>query len=448
MEQKKTKIIILGGGFGGIYAALELERSLAGDDNVEILMVNKDNFFLFTPMLHEVAASDLDASNIVNPIRKMLKKVQFFKGPVDAVDLVGRTVTVSHGEERHTHVLRYDHLVLALGTITNFYKIPGLAERALTIKTIGDAIMLRNRLIEHMEQADFECAGEERDELLTFVVAGGGFAGVETVAGINDFLRAAVRFYPHLNEKNIRVVLVHSGEEILPELGGELGRYARKVLRERNVEILTKTRVTKIDDHGVHLNNGSSIKSRSLVWTAGTSPNPLMTTLPCAGAAGKMHVNGYLEVEGWPGVWALGDCAIIPDPDTGAPYPPTAQHALREGRVLARNIAATIRGGRKRPFRFKSIGLLASIGRRTGVARILGINFHGFIAWWLWRTIYLSKLPRAEKRLRVTLDWTLDVFFSKDLVQFATHRAPTVSHVHPGGGNIAVPVDGSEKTLI
>jgi NADH dehydrogenase len=418
-----------------MYAALELEKRLAHDPSVEVTLVNKDNFFLFTPMLHEVAASDLDATNIVNPVRKLLRKVQFFNGPVDSADLVNKNVSVSHGNDGHGHVLYYDHLILALGTITNFYNIPGLKERALTIKSLGDAILLRNRLIANLEEADFECAAPEREQLLTFVVAGGGFAGVETIAGINDFLHDAVRYYPHLKKADLRVVLVHSGEVILPELGEKLGRYAMEKLSKRNVEIMTGTRVVKIDDNGVHLSNGTVIASDTLIWTAGTSPNPLMHSLTCKTDRGKLPVDEFLQVEGWPGVWAIGDCAVIPDLLTGKSCPPTAQHALRQGKILAHNILAEIRGGVKQRFRYKTIGQLAAIGRRTGVARIFGINFSGFFAWWLWRSIYLAKLPRVEKRLRVTLDWTLDLFFSKDLVQLNTFRAPTVSHSMESGHN-------------
>jgi len=423
------QILILGGGFGGLYAALELENTLARDPDVEITFVNRDNFFLFTPMLHEVAASDLDLAHIANPIRKLLKRVKFFHGDVEAIDLPARRVTVSHGTpDYHTHELAYDHVVIALGSITNFFNLPGLAERALTMKSLGDAIHLRNRLIAHLEQGDSECAVASRESLLTFVVAGGGFAGVETIASMNDFLREALRHYPHLTDENIRVVLVHPGEYILPELGEELGRYAQEKLAERGVEIRTGTRITGLYDQGVELSDGTMLETSTLVWTAGTSPNPILSTLPCAKERGRVVVNEYLEVPDWPGVWALGDCAMVPDLTTGQACPPTAQHALREGKALARNLTAAIRGGEKRPFRFEAIGQLASIGRRTGVARIKGYKFSGFVAWWLWRTIYLAKLPRFEKKLRVALDWTLDLLFAKDLVQFMTFRAPTISH--------------------
>jgi NADH dehydrogenase len=431
MENKSTHIVILGGGFGGLYTALHLDKTLARDPNVEITLVNRENFFLFTPMLHEVAASDLDITHIVNPMRKMLKRVRFFDGDVESIDLERKRVIVTHGLEAqgHDHELEYDHLVLSLGSITNFFNLPGLQERAITMKSLGDAIHLRNRLIENLEEADFECAIGMRDHLLTVVVAGGGFAGVETIAGVNDFLREAVEFYSHLQEHHIRTVLVHPGAVILPELGEPLGRYTQKQLAKRKVEIRANTRVKGISDRGVELSDGTMIKANILVWTAGTSPNPLLEKLPCKKEKGRVVVNVFMEVPDWPGVWALGDCAVVPDPE-GKPYPPTAQHAIREGKVLAQNIAAAVRGDNKKPFIFKTIGQLAAIGRRTGVARIFGFNFSGFIAWWMWRTIYLSKLPRFEKKFRVALDWTLDLLFSKDLVQFETLRAPAVSHIH------------------
>jgi NADH dehydrogenase len=255
------------------------------------------------------------------------------------------------------------------------------------------------------------------------VVAGGGFAGVETMAGINDFLREAVEFYPHLREEMLRVVLVHPGDTILPELGKSLGAYAQRKLAERGVEIRLESRVSAVTGHEVVLDDGTKIVTNTVVWTAGTAPSPLLAALPCKKERGRVVVDADLQVQGWPGVWALGDCAHIPDPTTGGAYPPTGQHALREGKVVAKNIAATLTGTKPRPFRFSTLGQLAAIGRRTGVANVLGINFSGFFAWWLWRTIYLSKLPRFEKKTRVALNWTLDLLFSKDLVQFNTVRA-------------------------
>jgi NADH dehydrogenase len=421
----KTRVLILGGGFGGLYAALQFEKFKSPD--FEVTLVSRENFFLFTPMLHEIAASDLDLTNIVNPIRKMLRHVNFFVGDVDSIDVANKRVTVSHGFDRHSHELEYDHLVLGLGSITNFFKLPGLAERALTMKSLGDAIQLRNRLIAHLEEADTECARSDRQALLTFVVAGGGFAGVETIASINDFLRDALPFYSNLREEMLRIVLVHPGEFILPEIGNKLGGYADKKLRARGVEIHAKTKVTAVTAREIELSNGERITSHTLVWTAGTSPNPALDLIPCVKERGRIKVNANLEVDGLANVWALGDCALIPDVRTGQFHPPTAQHASREGKVLAHNIIATVRGGKMKPFDFKIIGLLAAIGRRTGVARIFGINFSGFFAWFLWRGIYWSKLPRLEKKIRVAIDWALDVFFAKDFVQYLDQRSQVIS---------------------
>lgn len=406
-----------------MYAALEFERALERGANIDVTLVNHDNFFLFTPMLHEVAASDLDVTNIVSPIRKLLTKVTFFHGEIEAIDLEQKRVGLSHGHDRHCHALPYDHLVLALGATTNFFDIPGLATRAFTMKTLSDAIALRNHLIANLEEADFECGASLRTGLMNFVVAGGGFAGVETIAAMNDFLREAVRFFAHLREDMLRVILVNAGPVILPELGEKLGTYAQRKLTEQKVEIHANCKVTAVTDRDITLSDGTTVITNTLVWTAGISPHALLGTLPCPKVKGRILVNEYLEVPGWPGVWALGDCAMVPDHKTGAFHPPTAQHALREGRVTAQNILATIRQGWKRPFTYSTIGLLAPIGKRTGVANILGINFSGFIAWWLWRTIYLLKLPRFEKKVLVALDWTLDVLFSKDLVHFRTTRA-------------------------
>jgi NADH:ubiquinone reductase (H+-translocating) len=421
-EIPAKRVLILGGGFGGLYTALGLEKTVARDPGVRVTIVNRENHSLFTPLLHEVAASDLDMTHIVNPVRKLLKHVGFFNGEVQQIDLNARRVTVVHGEQRHAHELDYDYLVIALGSTTNFFGMAGLERRALTIKSLSDAIFLRNHLIDLLEEADFECMAAARRQLLTVVVAGGGFAGTETVAAVNDFLRESVRFYPRLSEDWIRVILVHPGEIILPELGPELGEYTQKKLARRKVDIRLNTKVVQVDENAVHLSDGSSIPTQTVIWTAGISPNPLVGMLPCRLERGHLVANEYLELPDWPGVWALGDCASIFDRKTGHPYPPTAQHAVRQGRTVAKNVAAAIRGGHKTAFSFSTLGLLAAIGRRTGVANVLGANFSGFTAWFLWRTVYLSKLPRSEKKLRVALDWTLDLLFSKDIVNFHDRR--------------------------
>jgi len=421
------RILILGGGFAGLTVAMKLEKQIARNPAVEVTLINRENFFLFTPMLHEVAASDLDLATIVNPVRKILRNVRFLTGQVEEIDLGRKSVIVSHGFDRHHHTLSFDLLVIGLGSVTNLYGISGLEEHALTMKTLGDAMRLRNHIIAHLEEADSECC-KLKQPLLTFVVAGGGFAGVETVAGINDFARKALGSYPRLTEDMLRVVLVHPGPAILPELEDGLRTYALKNLASRKVEIRLNTRVEDFSGKAVRLTDGTTIATNTLVWTAGISANPLLESIPCAKERGRLIVTEFLELPNWPGVWALGDCAAIPDRRTGKFYPPTAQHALRQARIVAHNVTATVGGTKKRSFNFSTVAQLAALGQRTGVANILGMNFSGFVAWWLWRTIYLSKLPRVEKKIRVAFDWTLDLIFSKDLVQFLDVRAPMVSH--------------------
>lgn len=422
------RIVVLGGGFGGLYAALELERTLAKEKGVAVTLVSRDNFFLFTPMLHEVAAGDLDLTAIVNPVRKLLRRVSFFDGDVESVNLEAKTVTVSHGSDHHHHDLPYDHLVLGLGSVTNFFGLPGVGTNALTMKSLGDAIALRNRMIELLEEAATECASPDRARLLTFVVAGGGFAGVETIASMNDFLRSALRFYPSLKPADLKLVVVHPGPVLLPELSESLGRYTGELLSTRGVEVRVSSRVASYEGGVVRLADGTEIPAATLLWTAGTSPNPLLARLDLPREKGRLLVDEHLEVVGHAGVWAVGDAAAVPDGATGRFHPPTAQHALRQGRVLARNIRASCRGSEKERFTFSTLGQLASLGRRAGVASVFGMNFSGFLAWWLWRTIYLSKLPRFEKKVRVALDWTLDLVFSKDIVKYLTTRAKAIDH--------------------
>jgi NADH:ubiquinone reductase (H+-translocating) len=411
----RKRIVILGGGFAGVYAAMHLERLLTKENSVEICLVSRDNFFLFTPLLHEIAASDLEITNIVNPLRKLLHRVEVLVGDVDEVDLQNNRV-ISRGYRNQVQQLDYDHLVIALGSTTNFYNLPDVAELALPMKSLSDAIQLRAQVLRCLEDANAESNPVERQSLLTFLVAGGGFAGVETVAALNDFIREALRFYPNLRPEMLRVTLVHSGTVILPELGGSLGQYTEKVLGRRGIEIRLNTRVKSVTQNMVTLTNGTSIRSRTLVWTAGTLPSPIISSLPCAKEQGRLLVNQFLQIPDWPNVWAAGDCAFVPDiRNLGKSHPPTAQHAIREGKIVAENIAATLSGRPLRPFSFKTIGLLASIGRRTGVARIFGFNFSGFFAWWMWRTIYLSKLPGLDKKIRVAFDWTLDLLFPKDV---------------------------------
>ena len=425
-RDEAREIVIVGGGFGGVYAALELEKLLKNELRaglVKITLIARDNFFLFTPMLHEVAAGDLNPAHIVNPLHRLLTHTNFFCGEVESVDLPAKRLSVRHGgalsSHSHAHVLQYDQLVLAPGSAASFAGVPGVAENALTMRTLGDAVQLRGRLIETLEIADADCFAQMRAPLLTIVIAGGGFSGVETAGAVNDFLRDAVKHYAHLKNESVRVVLVHSGERVLPELGEKLGDYATKELGKAGIEVHLNARVAAYENGEVVLNNGERIPAQTLVWTVGNAPAPILGMLPCATEKGRIKVNEHLEIAEWPGVWALGDACHALD-ENGAPYPPTAQHALRQGKVVGHNIAATLRGTPKKAFRFKTLGQLATIGRRAGVANVMGFQFSGILAWAMWRAIYLAKLPRFEKKVRVALDWTLDLFFSRDLVQLSS----------------------------
>jgi NADH dehydrogenase len=418
----KTRILILGGGFGGLYAALHLDKTVARETNVEITLVNETNFILFTPMLHEVAASDLDMTNIVNPIRKMLKHIDFVEAIVEKIDLAAKKVTIGYALPRRHRELPYDKLLIAIGSQTRFFDGPGLRENSITIKTLDDAVFLRNRMIALLEAASIELEDEQRKRHLTFIVAGGGFAGVETIGAMNDFLREAMKFYPNLHERQLKVVLVHPGNVLLPEFSETLGHYTEAKLRQSGIDVRMHTKVTGYIDSSASLDPGDAIPASTLVWAAGVTPPPEIEALPVRKEKGRIVVSACMELEEFPGVWAVGDCAAIPDIKTGKPFPATAQHAMREGKSVGRNIVASMRNERQRPFRYTTLGQLAAIGHRRGVANILGLNFSGFFAWFLWRTLYLSKLPRLEKKVRVALDWALDLIFSKDLAQFITPR--------------------------
>ena len=422
MRDMKTRIVIAGGGFAGVYAAIYLDKTLARRGDVEVVLISRENFLLFTPMLHEVAAGDLHPSDIVSPLRRILRHVRVVAAEVDDIDLRARTVSCVAGVRDVRREFGFDHLLLALGSDTNFFDLPGVPDWAATMKSLSDAALLHNMMVALLETAVLQPDDLARRQLLTFVIAGGGFAGVETTGAINDFIRETARYYPSIAHTDVRVVLIHPDRFLLPELGEELGLYAERKVREREVEVVKGVRVASYDGSIVTLTDGTSIPASTLIWTAGVKPSAVIASLPCDKERGRVRVNQYLAVPGVTGLWAAGDCAAVPDATTGTWYPPTAQHGLREGLAAAKNIERAISGRPLRPFRYRAMGLLASIGRRTGVARVGGIKFSGFIAWWLWRTVYLSKLPRLAKKLRVMVGWTLDLFFGREIEQMITMR--------------------------
>src|SRR5216117_2649803 len=419
---KTTRIVIAGGGFAGLYAAMHFNKRLARRTDVEVTLISRENFILFTPMLHEVAAGDLYPGDIVNPLRRILRHVKFIEADVQAIDLNARRVHCTGGVADSELEFEFDHLLLTLGSETNFFNMDGVRDWSVTMKSLTDAALLRNRMVALLEEASLQNDEAARRQLLTFVTAGGGFSGTETTGAVNDFVRETVRYYPQLSEDLIRVVVVHPGNFILPELGEELGRYAERKLRDRKVEVIKGARVANYDGVVVTLSDGASIPAATLIWTAGVKPSPVIAPLPCQKERGRLLVSEYLAVTGVAGLWAAGDCAAVPISNTEKFHLPTAQHGLREGLVAAKNIEAVVLDRPLKAFTFTTLGKLATIGRRTGVAIVFGRKFSGFIAWCLWRSVYLMKLPRLAKKLRVMVGWTLDLFFSRDIEQMITLR--------------------------
>jgi NADH dehydrogenase len=431
----RKRIVILGGGFAGVYTAKFLEKALGRRDDFEITLVNKENYFVFQPMLPEVISGSIGLLDTVSPIRRMLPRTNLHVRDVEAIDLQNKTVTTSPGFRPHPHVIAYDYLVFALGNVTDFRGLPGLPEHALPFKNLADAVYLRNHLIRALEEASIEDHDMQlRQQLLTFVVAGGGFSGVEVAAELNDFVRGVAKTYRSLDPREIRVVLVHSQERILPEMPEDLARFAQKILQKRGVEILLNVRLAAATGEEAILKDGTRIPTRTLVSSVPSSPHPIIDGLDLPkGKNGRLICNGHLEVESAPGLFAVGDCGQIPTPD-GSISPPTAQYATRQAQVAAENILADIRGGAKQTFAFNALGQMGALGHRSAVAQILGFKFSGFIAWWIWRTIYLMKLPGWGRRLKVASSWSLDLFLPAELVELKlnTSMGITQEHFEPG----------------
>ena len=410
-----ARIVILGGGFGGLTTARKLERRLRPGE-AEITLVSRENFSLFTPMLPEVGSGNLETRHIVTPVRAQLHRTRFVLGDVRAIDLEAKVVVVEHTIQGRLMRLQYDQLVFALGSVTSTFDLPGIAELAIPYKTLEDADRLRNHVIAMLELADVTTDPEERKRLLTFVFVGGGFTGVEAAGEMSDFFRSTARYYPAIAAGDIEIDLVEGGKKLLPELQAGMGEYSAKALRRRGVKVLTETLVAGADASGLRLKNGTTIETKTIVWSAGVKPSPVVAGLPIGtGRGGSIVVNGDLSVFEHPGLWAIGDCASIPSPD-GKTYPATAQHAIREGPVLASNIVATLRGKPTTVFAFRALGMMASLGARRGVAGLFGrFLLTGFPAWALWRTYYLLRLPGIDRQLRVAFDWTLGLVFPRDI---------------------------------
>jgi NADH:ubiquinone reductase (H+-translocating) len=427
---RRTRILILGGGFGGVYTAIALEKLLKRDPQIEIALVNKDNYLVFQPMLPEVISGSIGILDVIPPIRRLCPRTNLYTRTVESIDLKNKVVTVSSGFRPRPLTLEYDHLVIALGNMTSFSGQPGLAENALPFKYLGDALVLRNHIIHVLEEADIESDPDVRRALLTFVVAGGGFSGVEAIAELNDFVREGAKSFRNIDRNEIKVILLHAGDLILPELPKSLATFAQRLLQKRGVDIRLNTRLSGATAEAALLGGGTRIPTKTLVSTVPSAPHPILASLPVQLERGRIVVNDRLEVPDHPGVWALGDCALVPDVTTGQPCPPTAQHAIRQGKRLAANIVAELRGQPKRGFAFKTLGKLAGLGHRSAVADILGVKVSGVLAWLLWRAIYLMKMPGLDRQIRVASSWFLDIVLPADIVQLKTDRGAGISRQH------------------
>jgi NADH dehydrogenase len=403
-----TRILILGGGFAGITTAKRLERRLRPDEAV-VTLVSRENFSLFTPMLPEVGSGNLETRHVVTPVRAQLKRTTFVLGNVRSIDLAKKIVEVHHVLAPSTQVLEYDQLIFALGSVNSTFNLPGIEERTIPYKTLEDADRLRNHIIAMLEMATVTTDVAERRRLLRFVFVGGGFTGVEAAGEVADFFTSSLHYYPTISPDEVEVYL--------------MGEYSATALERRGIRVMLNSMVGGADELGLQIKNGPKLETRTIVWSAGVKPSPVVAALSIGtGRGGSITTNEDFSVPNYPGVWALGDCASIPKAD-GSKYPATAQHAIREGPVLADNVIATLRGEPTKPFQFESLGMMASLGARRGVAGIRGtFLLTGFPAWVLWRTYYLARLPGLDRRARVAFDWTLDLIFPRDIAELRVSK--------------------------
>ena len=414
-------VVILGSGFGGAYCAQRLEK-LLGAESVRVLLIDAKNYFVFSPLLIEAGTGALEPRHAVVSIRSFLKRARFLMASVTAVDPAGHRVQYQ-APGAPPEWIGYEHLVIALGSVTLMPDIPGLREYGFQMKSMADAVMLRDRAIQLLERAEGCADAEQRKRLLRFVVVGANFTGSELAGEFQVFLRSAAKFYPHVDPLECKVTLVERAERILGALPAGLARYAAEMMRKRGIEVLTKTQVTHVSADSVTLCDGRTVATMTTIWCAGIAPSPLVKQLPVpVDARGYILCERDLRVRGLSNVWAIGDVAVNLDV-AGKPFPATAQHAIQEGYHAAQNIVAELRGRAATPFDYKNRGTLAALGCRTGVAQVGPLRLSGLPAWFLWRTVYLMKMPGLGRKIRVALDWTLDWFFPRDFVQLGVHRA-------------------------
>lgn len=437
MPEGKKRIVILGGGFGGIYTGMYLEKHQKKLPDWEIVIVNRENYFVYQPMLAEVVGGSLGLLDTVSHIHRLVPKAKLMNREIEGINLKEKQVILGPKFTHTAQTLRYDHLVLALGMVTDFRGAKGLHEHAFPFKNLADSLRIRNHLIDVMETASSIEDPELKKQLLTFVVGGGGFSGVEIVAELNDFVRMMAKKSRGISSKEIRVVLIQNKNLLMNgELSESLSRYAEKILKKRGVEIRFEQFLSAATPEEAILGNGERISSKTIISTVPSSPNPIIDALEVSKDRGKIKTDSTLLVEGSDHLWAIGDCARIPLSD-GTYCPPTAQFAIREAKILAENIIATIKGGERKPFFFKSIGMLGALGHRCAVAELFGcIKLSGIVAWFMWRTLYWAKLPGLDRKIKVALSWMLDMFFPIEVVQLEIGTSHGMIKLHYESGEV------------
>ena len=438
LARNKKKIVILGGGFAGVECARQLEKEFGNNPEIELVMVSEDNFLLFTPMLPQVASGMIETRHIVLPIRTICKKTKFYESRIKNIDPYGKIVTLWGTGDKRSISLHYDFLVVALGSETNFFGMADVEKNAYTMKTLNDAVMLRNRVIDMLEQAENETNPILRKSFLNFVVVGGGFAGIETAGELMDLLLDARKYYPTIHKDDIKVIVLEALGMILPGFNTKLANFAKEKMVERGIDIRLKTAVTSFDGNevttksldenpkdSIDTSEIDSTITKTLIWTAGVTPVNTIKRSMFKTEKGKVLVNDYLEVTDFPGVFAIGDCALHLDPETQRPLPPTAQIAEAQAKIAAKNLISLIKNSTKEKFVYHSKGQMAIIGKRSGIATFLGMNISGFWAWLIWRNVYLSKITTFDKKTRVFLDWVIDLFFDRDISRLKLMKRET-----------------------
>ncbi len=436
-ETKKKRVLVLGGGFAGMFAARELQRRVGQTAQIEL--INEVNYFVFQPLLPEVAAGGVSSRDAVAPLRRLLPGIRVRQAQIFDIDLKRQVAVIFQGVQRRYTEAGYDHLVIALGQSIDLSRFPGLADHALAMKTLSDALALRNHVIDKLEHADITSLSEVKTELLTFTVIGGGFSGVETVGEMKDLIERSLVFYPNIDPREVRVLLIEFADRLLGELPASLGAYAQQFLEKRGIEVLLKTGIREATGTAIVTTAGEVIGTRTVVATIGNAPSPLVSRLDLPSERGRIRTDRQLRVEGHENVWALGDAALIPLVDAPAGRndfaPPTAQFAVREARQLASNLAAALEGKAGSPFEYKSKGALASLGGARGVAEVYGMRLSGLPAWLLWRGYYLSFVPGFATKARVAMQWLLDWLAGRSTVQTGTRDARATRYVRYRAGD-------------